>query len=147
MFKTWPNLSSTQLQDRSCARIQSLATFSESCLQHGVHPAQGLRLVKRHFAKEFHQLKLTPSDAAADLLAQKVHALVSKSPSLRAKCLPCAKPEHFALNTCLPNNLNSVKGYVLPTQDIHPDIHFIRTQRRYNKRRYTRVRAVSRPSF
>lgn len=27
------------------------------------------------------------------------------------------------------------------------EIHFIRTQRRYNKRRYARVRAVSRPSF
>jgi hypothetical protein len=26
-------------------------------------------------------------------------------------------------------------------------IHFIRTQRRYNKRRYARMRAVSRPSF
>ncbi len=26
-------------------------------------------------------------------------------------------------------------------------IHFIRTQRRYNKRRYSRVRAFSRPSF
>lgn len=27
------------------------------------------------------------------------------------------------------------------------NIHFIRTQRRYNKRRYARMRAVSRPSF
>jgi hypothetical protein len=27
------------------------------------------------------------------------------------------------------------------------NLHFIRTQRRYNKRRYARMRAVSRPSF
>lgn len=36
------------------------------------------------------------------------------------------------------------RGYYLNSSF---DIHFIRTQRRYNKRRYARVRAVSRPSF
>lgn len=33
------------------------------------------------------------------------------------------------------------------TREAAATIHFIRTQRRYNKRRYARMRAVSRPSF
>jgi hypothetical protein len=40
-------------------------------------------------------------------------------------------------------NKHAISYYLNP----HWSIHFIRMQRRYNKRRYLRVRAVSRPSF
>ena len=48
------------------------------------------------------------------------------------------------------NIFNWIRYKDMPNNDIctlHFDIHFIRTQKRYNKRRYSRVRSYSRASF
>lgn len=116
-------------------------------MQYGVHPAQGLRIVKRHYPTQFIAFKQLPTRFDANILADNVHKILHKSQPSKVKRLPAIVPDHFALNTIIPNNLNNVTGYVSPTQNVHPDIHFIRTQRRYNKRRYARVRAISRPPF
>jgi hypothetical protein len=68
------------------------------------------------------------------------HTSVVAAPNLHV-------PEHFLLKTILPTGLQQTTGYVSPVLDVQPDIHFIRTQRRFNKRRYARVRVSSRPSF
>lgn len=140
-------MSNTAFNSRQQLYIKSLVYFTDACMQQGMHAAQGLRLAKRHFPNVYNNLKLYPTRVAAQTLAQSVKQIISRDIMLKIKSLPMVQPDHFALQTVIPTNLNSHTGYLLLTKDVHPDIQFIRTQRRYNKRRYARVRAVSRPSF
>lgn len=112
-----------------------------------MHPAQGLRVGKRCFHEEYEQLFAQPTYERANTLAQQIKQHLSPNQHTDIKIQGELRPEHFLLETQLPQPLNSLKGYVSPILNVQPDIHFIRTQRRYNKRRYARVRAVSRPSF
>jgi len=77
------------------------------------------------------------------VLKNEIHPKLVK---LAVDCQP-QRPEHFLLNTnVLPMMIPS--AHIRPDNlNVIPDVHFLRTQRRYNKRRYARVRATSRPSF
>lgn len=127
-------------------KVRSVKLFSEECEKLGLHPAQGIRLANRWFYDDKVQLECQPTSAAAAELAYAIHKKLKPAPRTVSSVTP-QHPEHFLLNTRIPANINTIAGYTSPIQDIQPDVHFIRTQRRYNKRRYARVRAVSRPSF
>lgn len=135
----------TTTNTKARSRVQQLSTLSELCESAGLAPAQGLRIIKRNWhtsAHEFLQL-------SANQLSQLVNDILS-SLQLRATQVIYTTqqfPEHFLHTTIIPTALNTHQGYVSPVVNIYPDIHFVRTQRRFNKRRYARVRAVSRPSF
>lgn len=124
------------------ARVDSVCNFSESCESTSVHPAQGLRVGKRHTLVQPAATATVPSQQ--DVLAASTAVLQIVQPG--RKCTVVTRnhvaPEHFLLRTIL-DTFTTVQS-ALP---VIPDIHFVRTQRHYNKRRYARVRAVSRPSF
>lgn len=138
MFNEQLNLVCLTRNQREYARIQKLINLSNDLQVHGIHPAQGLRIARRLKAANN---KLTDKQ----ILMQICSLLQNKIASVNTK--NDTQVEHFLTSTILPQPINTVTGYVSPVIDIQPDIHFIRTQRRYNKRRYARVRAVSRPSF
>lgn len=103
-----------------------------------------MRVARRHNQTIADQVR--GDKKAASALAESVHKRVApKGTTVLMETI--AMPEHFLLQTMLPTNINEVQGYVSPVLDIQPDVHFVRTQRRFNKRRYSRVRVSSRPSF
>lgn len=124
--------------------VDALCLLSRLCAVNGVHPAQGLRLARRHYPRLWADLKKQPTLELAENLFNKI-----QSETLRTiKTLDIQyAPEHFLLDTNLKCTFEQHESYTAPYKNPHPEIHFIRTQRRYNKRRYARVRAVSRPSF
>jgi hypothetical protein len=129
-----PNLATQQ-------RIKTLSGFSYDCTKDGIHVAQGLRIIRR----DYHIRRIKVTRAASPL--EYLNTLLKPQPTTVVTANTRYLPEHFLLTTILPPTLNRLTGYVSPVLDIQPDIHFIRTQRRYNKRRYARVRVASRPSF
>ena len=125
-------------------RAHRLQAFSRACEQNGLHPAQGLRLVHNT-----QQLVNRGTYAIADMApAAQVQQLTSNLTTQVNTIIsaPQLCPEHFLLTTQLTSPA-AQQGYVSPVLDVPADIAFIRTQRRFNKRRYSRVRVSSRPSF
>ena len=147
MFSDWTSPLHLACTPRSQRHISGLVLFSQACQRVGVHPAQGIRLAQRCYGQDYSELKAWPTLARATQLAVTIKLQLQhvKAPKILVAC--ARQPEHFLLETQLPKLLSQVTGYVSPVLDVQPDIHFIRTQRRYNKRRYARVRAISRPSF
>ena len=147
MFKTWLSplsLASTPALQR---RIKGLSLLSENCLKQNIHPAQGLRISRRCFEADYELLLSNPGARRAGELVEQIKRKLENREPTPIITQPADLPEHFLLKTQLPRSLTRVKGYLAPFLDVQPDIHFVRTQRRYNKRRYARVRATSRPSF
>lgn len=145
MFNHQLNAAQCSANIRTQQRIAQLCAISEECEQQAVHPAQGLRLWRRAQATT----QLTP-----DLTTQQgVHAALSAlilddacaTPTVQTARAPAA--DHYLTQTILPRPHQFAADFTVSVLDIQPDVHFIRTQRRYNKRRYARVRATSRPSF
>jgi len=126
------------------SKVADLCRFSAACEARGLHPAQGMRVARRQKHPVAAQINGKLENAVA--LAEQVHMRVA--PARQTVLLETvATPDHFLLQTMLPESITQVKGYVSPVLDIQPDVHFVRTQRRFNKRRYSRVRVSSRPSF
>lgn len=121
--------------------------LSQECQTIGVHPAQGLRVGQRCYRDSYNQLLLQPTRGLAINLAANIQKYLNENTNINIRVHAEPKPEHFLLETQLPQPLKNASGYISPVLNVQPDIHFIRTQRRYNKRRYARVRAISRPSF
>lgn len=130
------------LHNRHHPRVKALEMFSRLCAENNLSPAQGLRIIRRTRPNAWRQFCTTPDPSLLPQLRQllldrlKPEATTWPHPHL-------AQPDHFLLTTNLPTLHQLQHG----TRDVPADIHFLRTQRRYNKRRYARVRATSRPSF
>ena len=115
--------------------------FSRACNITNVHPAQGLRVIKRLMPNTWATYLKKPSQLKSYQLSLYAAAKIKKHK------ICTKKPEHFLLKTnIVPFKLAFISN-IPEYKRTNVDIHFIRTQRRYNKRRYTRVRATSRPPF
>ena len=123
----------------------ALALFSKLCSERGLHPAQAIRILRRNGTNIYLQLSSMSKADVRKLVNKVALRLESKNQVLTDSVR--LQPEHFLTQTLLPTSLITTDNYVSPAIDVHPTIHFIRVQRHYNKRRYARVRAVSRPSF
>lgn len=142
-FETLANSTEPKLQ----SRIQSVVQFSKACTKLGLHPAQGIRIAKRVNLKQYTIMQSNVNVTTIQQIAANAHTHVTLNKNTNVQALSQLQPDHFLVHTMLPLTLNKINGYVSPILNIQPDIHFIRTQRRFNKRRYARVRAISRPSF
>jgi hypothetical protein len=124
--------------------IKGLIYISELLTHHNIPAAQGLRLIHKNHPQIWRHITTEQdyklSDSTYCQLINNLQEYLGKF-----NMHDTTKPDHFLLTTNLtPPNLSlEGRGSLLPS----PDIHFVRTQRRYNKRRYARVRATSRPSF
>lgn len=123
-------------------RVTGLCDFSQSCEHTSLHPAQGLRVGKRRAKDALVELAVESSQQAASAVSDVVLSIVQPIRQCTVVTRNHIVPEHFLLRTIVDNFEDTQKAF-----PVVPDVHFIRTQRRYNKRRYARVRAVSRPSF
>lgn len=127
-------------------RAARLQAFTRVCEEQGLHPAQGLRLAHSATGALVNRALDNPNVGALVEQVQALKAQVASRTSTITSA-PHLHPEHFLLQTKLGSAPNKRHGYYSPVLDIAPDIAFIRTQRRFNKRRYSRVRVASRPSF
>jgi hypothetical protein len=88
----------------------------------------------------------TPQECASLVLnANNFLRLNQQQTAVATSNYPINIDSHFLLTTYITPTEQLTTAAAHPTRT--PNIHFIRTQRRFNKRRYARVRAVSRPSF
>ena len=129
----------------------ALIHLSASSLKLNINPAQSLRIIRLFCSKTWIQFKCTNDPK---LYFQLINFLKNfflnshlNKEAVETRNFSYFIDTHFLFHTIFPTNDNSlVSVYNSSLYDLNV-IHFIRTQRRYNKRRYARVRAVSRPSF
>lgn len=129
---------------RASKHIVALTLISSNLTNSDVSPAQGIRVLRIFFGARWTNFIKNPTPIDAATLTNSVVKFLMANHttnSIRTVNSFGLLRSPFLMNTNMSSDFNTSKP-LLP-----PSIHFIRTQRRYNKRRYARVRAVSRPSF
>jgi hypothetical protein len=117
-------------------QLHAITIVSELGFKYDIEPAQLMRILRSKFHSDWNKhLKSEISTADLESLIC-TQILPDLGRGLYKRYL---SPNHFLLKTSINVGNNTI--------DTTPTINFIRTQRRYKKRRYARVRANSRPSF
>lgn len=128
-----------QMHEISNPKREGLIYFTRVIQQLNGQPAQALRTAEILYPKHYRLLCKTGSEILATRLAEIVLQRLTPTHILNCQRV---KPHHFLTHTQFHRD-SVTQTFNSPT----PTMFFVRTQRRYNKRRYARVRAVSRPSF
>lgn len=169
-MRTNPNLalsfSGLRLTERSRVRLTAMARVEHFCLQRGLDVVTFKGILLRHYFVEWtllcrglsgmgwHELMRDVRLHYRALQRRREIAVISNYDlGNRSFIFDRRRGWESAL---LLGGASSAKLNVGLERNLFEDfrwsrdftnIHFIRTQRRYNKRRYARMRAVSRPSF
>ena len=125
--------------------VTNLINLSNAINHIGITSAQGIRVLQNFQPQQLNEFKKNASNKNLTTLLKFLQTFFQindiKTTKLISLNYNMLLDNHFLFNTML--NKTTKTDHNLS----NTNIHFIRTQRRYNKRRYARVRAVSRPSF
>ncbi len=128
--------------------LTQLATLSAGCTKLNIPISVALRLLRIFNNTNLNTfLKNPDQNLYNELITTLKHFLTQlyKTPTtITTKNVELTTKNCFLFNTILHS---IYKPNITQSTAITPELHLIRTQRRFNKRRYARVRAVSRPSF
>lgn len=128
--------------------LNTLITLSQGIHKLGFNVSSGMRILKNIDDETFNNFFLNPTKKTYYSFLQYLNDIkktwIQTNKNIKISDLSINTDNHFLFNVYLTNP--TIKKTLKPIA-LTPEIQFIRTQRRYNKRRYSRVRAVSRPSF
>ncbi len=127
--------------------ISALITLSQGISKLGLESASGLRILRSRYTEELEAYFANPTKTTYYFFLAELKNLqnqwLKSATAIKVTDLQTHLDTHFMFHVYLDNPLTNQRL----VDSIKPEIQFVRTQRRYNKRRYSRVRAVSRPSF